>query len=167
MERFNYDATTARIHWGGLAIPGFTSISLPKQERKSKKEPLIGSMYATVRTPGFIEIGECACEFMLTGWQSALAQLPDQYGSIEFPITVREQHPQIRGSFSTILDRCSIQSVELGKIAAGDESHRKVAVTFQVVMVFERGADGTWKTIGRRPGARIYEASAQAKALMG
>ncbi len=158
----NYDGSCSRIRWNLSSIGGLKSLDLPETTRKSEKIPLIGEVYSTVTTPGSIEVGEAVAVFTAVGWKEALGKLPDRYMEIEFPITTVESLVTIDGDYSTIMDRCSILKVKPGKIEGGEKG-REVEVTFQVIMVHERGSDGKWKTAGRRPGE---DPSKAAQALM-
>jgi len=161
----NYDAGSARIRWHLSSIGGMTKLSLPEQKKKFEKIALIGDQYQTIVTPGIMEIGDATTAFTAVGWKELLAKLPDEYMSIEFPITTNERHVSIPGSYGIVLDRCQIIGHKGGDIEGGSEKNRIIEVTLRVIMVHERGADGKWKTAARRPGVSP-EASPAAKALM-
>lgn len=161
----NYDATCTRIRWNLSALGGFTKFTIPEQKKKVEKIALIGDQYATVRTPGVMEISDATASITAVGWKEMLAKLPDEYSNIEFPITTNERHVQIAGSYGTILDRCQIIGVKGGDIEGGSEKNRIVELTIQVITIRERGADGRWKLAARRPGANP-DASPAARALM-
>lgn len=161
----NYDATCTRLRWNLSAIGGFQKFTIPEQKKKTEKIALIGDQYPTVRTPGVMEISDASAVFTVVGWKELLAKLPDEYMSIEFPITTNERHVQVTSSYGTILDRCQIIGQKGGDIEGGSEKNRLIEVTIQVIMIHERGADGRWKTAARRPGANP-DASPAARALM-
>ena len=164
IKSVNYDGSCSKIRWHLSAIGGMIKLSLPEVKKKTEKIPLLGEQWATVITPGMMEVGDATASFTAVGWKEALAKLPDWYMDIEFPITTVEKHVQVTGAYSTILDRCGIIGVKGGDIE-NSEKGRIVEVTLRVIMVHERGADGVWKTAARRPGENP-DASPAARSLM-
>lgn len=160
----NYDGSCTFIRWNLSRIGGFISFELPKLTRKEEKIALLGESYPAVRTPGIYELGDATAELTVVGWKEMLAKLPDRYGDIEFPITTSESTPTVTGAYSTIMDRCRIKEVDPGKLE-NSEKGRIVKVTLSVILLHERGADGKFKTMGRRPGESPL-ASPAGQALM-
>jgi hypothetical protein len=159
-----FDGGSTRIRVSRSALGGITKLSIPEEKKKVEKIPTIGEAYATIRTPGVVEVGDGEMEMTSVGWRAWLAVLPDQFGDIEFPITTNQRHTQIRGpGYSVILDRCMILGTKQ-EIEASEKGNR-VTIPLSVIMLIQRGADGTWKTLARRPGTDV-SASPAAQQLM-
>ncbi len=157
------NAASARIRWHLSAFGGFTKLTVPEETVKTEKLVFLGQAYATAYTPGIIEIGDGEAMITTVGWKELLAVLPDIFSEIEFPITVSESHVTLDTNYSLLMDRCSIigtkQEIE------NSEKARQVTIKLRCMMVKHKGADGAWKTIGRRPGVSPASSPA-ASALM-
>lgn len=159
-----FDGSTARIRINMSALAGITKLSIPEEKLKREKIAAIGEAYATIRTPGVVEVGDGEMEMTSVGWRAFLAFLPDRFGEVEFPITANQRHYAIPGAaYSVILDRCSILGTKQ-EIEASEKAG-KVTIPLSVILLLHRGADGQWKTLARRPG-ETPTTSAQAQALM-
>lgn len=157
-----YDCGTAKLRIGARAVGGVQSMSFPDETVKMEKLRALGQQYATIRTQGVIEIGDGEIEITTVGWADLLSVLPDNFGSVEFPITVAQVHPQIAGPYSVIWDRCKI----IGRKEKIETSEKAglITIPLNVIMVLQKGYDGSYKTIGLRPGQRAI-ASLDAQAL--
>lgn len=158
-----YDTSTARVRISTSALGGITKMSFPEEKLKLEKLAPIGYQYQTIRTPGIVEVGDGELEMTTVGWAAWLAYLPPVLSSVEFPITVSEVHPQMPGPYSVIWDRCTILGTKQ-EIDNSEKAHR-VTIPISVILLLHKGADGTFKTLARRPGPKL-PVSAAAQALM-
>lgn len=158
------DGSTARIRINASSFGGITKLSIPEEKLKREKIAAIGEAYATIRTPGVVEVGDGELEMTSVGWRAFMAVLPDRFGEIEFPITANQRHYAIPGpGYGVILDRCAILGTKQ-EIEASEKAG-KVTIPLSVILLLHRGADGVWKTLARRPG-EAPTASGAAQALM-
>lgn len=159
-----YDGTCTNIRHNLSKIGGMTKFTPPEMKKKQEVIALLGESWATVRTPGVMDLMTCTSTFTAVGWKEAIVKLGDRYMELEFPITTTERHVQVTGGYSTILDRCQIVGVK-GTDHENTEKARLIEVTYSVIMVHERGANGVWITPIKRPG-ESFETSPAARALM-
>ena len=151
------DGSSGRIRWH-LSIFPLTKLSGGGEKKKIEKVNFIGEQYATAVTPGVIEIEDLEAELTTVVWKEMLAAFPDQFGEIEFPITFNERHVTLATGYTICFDRCSIIGTKQ-EIEASEKA-RKVTLTLRCMLVHHKGADGTKKTMGRRPGVSLLSSPA-------
>lgn len=160
-----YDCGTAYVRMHTTRFGGITKLSFPEEKLKVEKLNTVGGQYATIRTAGVVEVGDGEIEMTTVAWRHWLSKLPDNFGNVEFPITVAEVSPQVAGvPYSVIWDRVRILGTKQ-EIDNSEKAHR-VTIPVSVIMLFHRGADGKFKTLARRTGQSGTRPSPAAQALM-
>ena len=144
------NAASVRLRFHLSAFGGITKITVPEETVKREKLAFIGEQYQTATTPGMVEVGDGEWEMTTVAWKELLAVLPDQFSEVEFPITGNEGHVTLDTDYTVLMDRCSIIGTK--REIEASEKAGKVTVKYQCMLVAHKGADGSWKTIARRPG---------------
>ncbi len=145
-----FDGSTTRIRLSMLALP-CTGFQLPDEKKKIEKSAFLGEQVQTIVTPGMLEIGELIIKTTTLVWaKSLLPRLPDDFGELEFPVTVAQLHPAAPAPYHLLIDRCAIigtkQNIE------NTEKAGVIEITCRCIQMFHWGADRQWKGLTRRPG---------------
>lgn len=144
-------ASSAFIRFGSTKI-ALVKFTPSKVDVKVEKVRRIGSMIADKRTPGTVEIGDASIEILATDYEAfVLPRLPVHGGTlVPFVVTASVTHPSVLGSYGVLLDNNRIIGKEGPEFDASEKA-LIVKLTLSTMDVWEKGRDGTWKTLSLKP----------------
>lgn len=145
-------AASLAIRFGALKA-AVTKLSPPKEDVKVEKIREVGSMHATKRTIGVVDVSDGTIEMLATVYEAMiLPRLPKHGGTLtQFVITSTYSHPSIEGSLGYLYDRARIIGEEDPPVEASEKG-AIVKLTVSVMKKWRKGRDGVWKCLGLEPG---------------
>lgn len=153
-------ASSATVRFGSTKI-ALVKFTPSKIEIKTEKVPRVGESLASKRTPGRAEVSDASGEMLTSDWFTyGLSRMPEQGGTlIELVVLVTFSHPSVTGTGAILHDRCRFTAIE-GPDLDGSEKGLITKFTLSCMALYEKGADGKWKSLNRVEGRPSSTAAA-------
>lgn len=162
MSDGNFDSSCHTIRIGAARIQA-TKITPPEDGKKRDKGTYVGEEAPAWETPGVAEVSDGTLAITEKDWLEVfLPACPKEIGGARFIVTDNASHSTVSDSTcSSLWDGCRVLKIKLPEKEQGNEKGLMVELTIGAMSVHHRGADGVWKTLHRRKGAKPLSRAAQ------